>query len=78
MGTTLAYLDPGSSGLIIQLIGGGLAAVAVTAKLFWRRILSFLRIRDDAAEDPGPPEPDASEAAADRAPRSAGEDVRAP
>ena len=44
---TLAYLDPGSAGLLLQMIAGGLAALAVTAKLFWSRILRFLHIRRD-------------------------------
>jgi hypothetical protein len=48
----LAYLDPGSGSMILQILAGGVAAVAVTAKLYWDRILKFLRIRkpeDDAA-----------------------------
>jgi hypothetical protein len=46
----LAYLDAGSGSMIIQILVGGVAAIAVSAKLFWRRILTFLRIRpkDDA------------------------------
>ena len=40
-----AYLDPGSGSMIVQILAGGLAAVAVTAKLYWKRILTFLRIR---------------------------------
>jgi hypothetical protein len=59
MRTTLAYLDPGSSSLIIQMIGGGIAALAVTAKIFWRRILVFLRIRSRDGEDAGTSERDA-------------------
>ena len=47
MSTVLAYLDPGSGSMILQIIAGGLAAVAVTAKLYWDRILRFLRIRKD-------------------------------
>jgi hypothetical protein len=43
----LAYLDPGSGSMILQILAGGLAAVAVTAKLYWNRILRFLRIRKD-------------------------------
>jgi hypothetical protein len=31
--------------MILQIIAGGAAAVAVTAKLYWNRILTFLRIR---------------------------------
>ena len=52
----LGYIDPGSGSMILQMILGGLAAAAVFAKLFWHRLLVFLRIRkehgpehDDAA-----------------------------
>lgn len=48
----LAYLDPGSGSMILQIIAGGLAAVAVTAKLYWNRILRLLRIRKD--DEPSP------------------------
>ena len=43
----IAYLDPGSGSMILQIILGGAAAVAVTARLYWNRILKFLRIRKD-------------------------------
>jgi hypothetical protein len=36
--------------MILQIIAGGLAAVAVTAKLYWNRVLRFLRIRKDEPE----------------------------
>ena len=52
MTTVLAYLDPGSGSMILQIIAGGLAAVAVTAKLYWGRLLRFLRIRKDEPEAP--------------------------
>jgi hypothetical protein len=55
MPSTLAYLDPGSASMILQMLVGGLAALAVSIKLFWRRILRFLRIRRD---DPEPAEPE--------------------
>jgi hypothetical protein len=42
-----AYLDPGTGSMIVQLLVGGVAAVAVTAKLYWNRILRLLRIRKD-------------------------------
>ena len=46
----LAYLDPGSGSMILQVLAGGAAAIAVAGKLYWRRLKSFLRIgkRDDA------------------------------
>jgi hypothetical protein len=47
----LAYLDPGSGSMILQMIAGGTAAVAVTAKLYWRRLLKVLRIRKDDEQD---------------------------
>ena len=49
----LAYLDPGSGSMILQILAGGVAAVAVTARLYWNRILKFLRIRkDDEVAEP--------------------------
>jgi hypothetical protein len=50
MSNVLAYLDPGSGSMILQIIAGGLAAVAVTAKLYWGRLMKFLRIRKDEPE----------------------------
>jgi hypothetical protein len=50
MSTVLAYLDPGSGSMILQILAGGLAAVAVTAKLYWGRLMKFLRIRKDEPE----------------------------
>ena len=50
MTTVLAYLDPGSGSMILQILAGGVAAVAVTAKLYWNRVLRFLRIRKDEPE----------------------------
>ena len=47
----LAYLDPGSGSMILQISAGGAAAVAVTAKLYWNRILQFLRIRKPEEEE---------------------------
>jgi hypothetical protein len=47
----LSYLDPGSGSMILQMLAGGTAAVAVTAKLYWRRVLKFLRIRKEDEQD---------------------------
>jgi len=49
--TPLAYLDPGSSSAVLQLIAGGFAAVAVAGKLFWQRILRFLHLKRDEPTD---------------------------
>jgi hypothetical protein len=47
----LSYLDPGSGSMILQMIAGGTAAIAVTGKLYWRRVLKLLRIRKDDEQD---------------------------
>ena len=54
---TLAYLDPGSASMILQMLVGGLAAVAVSIKLFWRRILRFLHLKRDEPEPAAPESP---------------------
>lgn len=38
-----AYLDPGSGSMLLQLLAGGAAAVAVTGRLYWRRIKGAFR-----------------------------------
>ena len=48
-----AYLDPGSGSVILQALVGGLAAVAVTGKLWWRRFTGIFRRRK---EEPAPTE----------------------
>jgi hypothetical protein len=45
-----AYIDPGSGSLILQVLVGGVAAVAVMAKVWWRRALEFLGIRKRTSE----------------------------
>jgi hypothetical protein len=38
----LAYLDPGSGGLLLQGLVAGVAGVIVTCKVYWRRAKRFL------------------------------------
>jgi hypothetical protein len=42
-----AYLDPGSGSMLIQLLLGGVAGLAVILKLFWRRILDIFGLGGD-------------------------------
>ncbi|MDP9135056.1 MAG: hypothetical protein M3N56_09555 [Actinomycetota bacterium] len=58
----LAYLDPGSGSMILQILAGGVAAIAVTAKLYWSRLLKFLHIRKDEEPAPEPAERQADSA----------------
>ena len=53
----IAYLDPGTGSMLAQLLVGGLAAAGVALKLYWRRLLRFLRIRREEPELK-PAEPD--------------------
>lgn len=40
-----AYLDPGTTGAILQGILAGLAAIVVALKLYWHRVLRFFGLR---------------------------------
>jgi len=42
-----AYLDGGTGSMILQLILGGIAGIAVILKVFWNSILSKLGIRKE-------------------------------
>ena len=48
--TPLAYLDPGSGSLFLQLLLGGIAGVAVLGKVVWHRIKSALGVRSAAPD----------------------------
>jgi hypothetical protein len=48
----LAYLDPGSGSVILQALVGGVAAVAVTAKLWWHRFTKLFRRNKDEPQRP--------------------------
>jgi hypothetical protein len=51
----LAYIDAASGSMLLQIILGGAAAVAVALKMWWRRVLRILHIRKP--EDDAPAEP---------------------
>ena len=48
----LAYLDPASGSLLLQLILGGVAGLALVLKLFWHRILSLFGIKKPKDDKP--------------------------
>ena len=41
----LAYMDPGTGSLFLQVLLGGIAGLLVFVKLFWHRFLSFFGMR---------------------------------
>ena len=50
-GNANAYLDPGTGSMLLQVVLGGVAAVAVAVKLYWYKILSILGIRKELPEE---------------------------
>lgn len=45
-----AYLDPGTGSMILQVLLGGVAGVALAGKLYWHKVLSLLGVRKHSAE----------------------------
>jgi hypothetical protein len=48
-----AYLDPGSGSMLLQMLLGGIAGVAVSIKMFGKRLLRLFTFwrRDDRAPE---------------------------
>ncbi|WP_342348289.1 hypothetical protein [uncultured Nitrospira sp.] len=42
-GLALAYLDPGTGSMVLQLLLGGIAGAVVILKLYWRRFVGLFR-----------------------------------
>jgi hypothetical protein len=45
-----AYIDPGSGGMMMQLLLGGVAGLAVLVRLYWQRCVALLGARKPGAE----------------------------
>lgn len=45
-----AYLDPGSGGMMVQLLLGGIAGVGVLFRLYWRRLLTRIGLASPDSE----------------------------
>ncbi|HEX5474267.1 MAG TPA: hypothetical protein VFX12_06370 [Vicinamibacterales bacterium] len=43
--SAFAYMDPGSGSMLLQILLGGAAGVAVILKLYWQRLLSLFGVR---------------------------------
>jgi hypothetical protein len=67
-----AYLDPGTGSMLLQVILGGIAAVAVAIKLFWYRILAMFGIKKKAEEPTAGESSGQSDASADDGSQSGG------
>jgi len=51
----LSYIDAASGSMLLQIILGGAAAVAVAFKMQWRRLMQFLHIRKYEEDAPAEP-----------------------
>ncbi|MGH6948806.1 MAG: hypothetical protein ACREDZ_15865 [Kiloniellales bacterium] len=45
--TVVAYLDAGTGGMLLQLLLGGVAGIAVVGKLYWHRVKTALGFKVD-------------------------------
>ena len=45
-----AYIDPGSGGMLIQLLLGGVAGAVVLVRLYWQRLLAMFGMRKRDAD----------------------------
>ena len=50
-GPAHAYIDPGSGSMIVQGVIAAIAALGITAKLWWHRLLVLLGIRKRKTRD---------------------------
>jgi len=41
--SALAYIDPGSGSMLLQLLLGGIAGAVVVLKLYWRQFINLFR-----------------------------------
>jgi hypothetical protein len=57
--TAHAYLDPGTGSMLLQLLLGGAAGLAIAARLYWHNFLSALGLRkartDERTDKKGEP-----------------------
>jgi hypothetical protein len=51
-----AYIDPGSGGMLVQLLTGGAAGAVILARLYWRRLKDRFGPKSKAAEPALPAE----------------------
>ena len=52
-----AYIDPGTGGMLLQLLLGGLAGAAVIVRLQWERIREMTRRMFSGRDKPGEDNP---------------------
>jgi len=51
-----AYLDPGSGSMLLQLLMGGIAGVAMVFKLYWQQLMGLFKSTKSEASEPSSPD----------------------
>lgn len=49
--TAMAYLDPGTGSMLLQVILGGVAAIGVAVKLYWHKLRAALGMKKKPTEE---------------------------
>ncbi len=57
-----AYIDPGTGGMLLQLVTGGVAGLLILARLYWKRVQGLFRSDGGSSRD----QPSAKPTPADR------------
>ena len=52
-----AYIDPGTGGMLSQIVTGGVAGLLVLLRLYWSRIADLFRRSPSPGAAPGTPPP---------------------
>lgn len=47
----LAYIDPGSGSMLLQMLLGGVAGVAVAVRMYWHRLRGLFGFRSKNTPD---------------------------
>ncbi len=47
-----AYLDPGTGSMVLQIILGGIAGLALFGRIFWRKLRTSLFSKDSPPSEP--------------------------
>jgi hypothetical protein len=48
------YMDPGTGSMVLQILLGGVAGIAVAVRLFWHRLARLFGRKDAEAAEPPP------------------------
>lgn len=52
-----AYLDPGTGSMILQVLIGGIAGLALAGRFYWNRLLVLIGVRSEPAAEESAKEP---------------------